>query len=222
MSPAEGSSPRSRRSATPAIPVALASGAALALLALAISQGLLTGFDHGLLNGFAALHGTMLDEFFQAVTWLGSGYILAPATILLLVPLALSRQWAAAWIMSITYFGASLTTWILKRVIDRERPALHAVLEDIPRLDWSFPSGHTTHAAAYALGLWLIMRDSHARWSTPVGLGLLGLVLLVGASRLHLQVHWPSDVLAGLLVAILWAGLATARARPGMGTGAEA
>lgn len=205
--------------AIPGMRVALAAGAGLALLALAVSQGWLAKPDHGLLMTFAALRGPIPDGFFQAATWLGSGYVLAPATSLLLVLLAASRQWAAVWLMGITYFGASLTTWGLKRVIERERPTLHPALEDIARLDWSFPSGHTTHAAAFALGLWLLMRARHSRWRALAGFALFGLVFLVGASRLHLQVHWPSDVLAGLLVATLWAGLAATLARAGMTTG---
>lgn len=222
MSLADGRAWRARRQASPGTLVALASGASLALLALAVSRGMLATPDHGLLTHFATLRGPMLDEFFKAVTWLGSGYVLAPATILLLLSLSVRRQWKAAWRMGITYFGASLTTWMLKQAFTRERPGLHAVLEDIPRLDWSFPSGHTSHAAAFALGLWLLLRECRARWITPVTYALLGVVLLVGASRLHLQVHWPSDVLAGMLVATLWAGLATTHARSGMRTGVAA
>ncbi len=47
-------------------------------------------------------------------------------------------------------------------------------------------------------------------WRVAAGLALAAIVLLVAASRLHLQVHWPSDVLAGILVAVFWAGVASA------------
>lgn len=202
--------------------LALMAGAGLAVLALAVSHGLLARPDHGLLTTFAALRGPMPDGFFQAATWLGSGYVLAPATILLVVLLAASRQWVATWLMGITYFGASLTTWILKQAIERERPTLYPALAEIPNMDWSFPSGHATHAAAFALGLWLLMREQRSGARLLAGFALFGLVFLVGASRLHLQVHWPSDVLAGLLVATLWAGLAAAIARLGMTIGRAA
>ena len=219
MSETNGFSFRAGGRAIPGMLVALTAGAGLALLAFAVSHGVLAKPDHDLLATFAALRGPLPDGFFQAVTWLGSGYVLAPATILLVALLAASRQGAAAWIMGITYFGASLTTWGLKLVIERERPTLHPSLEDILRMDWSFPSGHTTHAAAFALGLWLLMRESQSRWRALAGFTLFGLALLVAASRLHLQVHWPSDVLAGLLVATLWAGVAATLARFGMTTG---
>lgn len=193
--------------------------AGLALMALTMGYPQLTQPDQDLLNAFATLRGPMPDSFFQAVTWLGSGYLLAPATILLVVVLAAKQHAAAAWLMGTTYFGAALTTWVLKQAIERERPTLYPALTDIANMDWSFPSGHTTHAAAFALGLWLVMREQRSGARLLAGIALSGLVLLVAASRLHLQVHWPSDVLAGLCVAILWAGLATVLVRTGMTTG---
>lgn len=219
MSEANGLAFRAGVQTIPGMLVTLTAGTGLVLLVFAVSQERLASSDHGLLTAFAALRGPIPDGFFQVMTWLGSGYVLVPTTITLLMLLAASRQWGAAWLMGITYFGASLSTWGLKLVIERERPTLYPSLEGMLRMDWSFPSGHTTHAAAFALGLWLMMRATHPRWSALAGFTLLGLVLLVAASRLHLQVHWPSDVLAGLLVATLWAGLAVMLARFGMATG---
>jgi membrane-associated phospholipid phosphatase len=204
--------------ARPAWQLSVLLGAGLALLALTLGYPQLAKTDHDLLNAFATLRGPLPNSFLQAVTWLGSGYLLAPATLLLVVVLAAKRHAAAGWLMATTYFGAALSTWVLKQAIERERPTLYPALTDIPHMDWSFPSGHTTHAAAFALGLWLVMRErSGVPWLA--GIALSGLVLLVAASRLYLQVHWPSDVLAGLCVAILWAGLATALVRVGMSSG---
>ena len=219
MSEANGLNCRTREQAVPGMRIALAAAVGLAMLAFAVSQGGLTRPEQGMLNTFAELRGPIPDGFFQVVTWLGSGYVLVPSAFALLGFLAASRQWAAAWLIGITYFGAALTTWGLKLLIERERPSLFPSLENLARLDGSFPSGHATHAAAFALGLWLAMRNRRSRWHAPAGFALLGLVLLVAASRLHLQVHWPSDVLAGILVATLWAGLAATLVRCGMTTG---
>lgn len=204
-----------RGPAMPALLLALTAAAGLALLSAAVSSGRLAAADHGLLVLFATLRGPVADSFFQAVTWLGSGYLLLPATLLLLAWLLARRQRGAAWRLGLTYFGASLSSWMLKASIGRERPTLHPALTDFVRMDWSFPSGHTTHAAAFALGLWLALRQSRGGAHLPLALLLGGLVLLVAASRLHLQVHWPSDVLAGLLLALGWAGLAVATLRKG-------
>lgn len=188
--------------------LALAAAGGLALLAAAVSMGWLAWLDHGLLSGLAAMRGPLPDGFFQAVTWLGSGYVLTPATLLLLAYLLARRRWRMARLMGVTYFGAVVSVWLLKQAIGRERPVLYPALADFIRFDWSFPSGHTTHAAAFALGVWLLARES-GRGGGWTPLLLLTGVLLVAMSRLYLQVHWPSDVLAGILLATAWAGLAT-------------
>lgn len=190
--------------------VSLIALAVLAPLTLAMQHGLTASFDRAVLDHFAASRGPALDDFFQAVTWLGSSHVLAPAAVLILAILAARRRWASAWPLGTIYFGASLTTWLLKQAFGRERPQLHAALAEVARSDWSFPSGHATHAAAFALGLWLLVARLRPAWRVPAGLVLGAIVLLVAASRLHLQVHWPSDVLAGILVALFWAGLASA------------
>jgi undecaprenyl-diphosphatase len=207
---------------------ALAAFAGLLPLTLGVTRDWTAGFDRMTLEAFAALRGPVPDAFFQAVTWLGSSYVLVPVVLLAVGLLAARRRWAAclrlpvrrtrtgrqaAGLLGLTYFGASLTTWLLKMAVGRERPLLRALLDEAVPADWSFPSGHATHAAAFALGLWLVAARYRPRWRVPAGVVLGALVLLVSASRLHLQVHWPSDVLAGWLVAALWAGLASASAR---------
>lgn len=189
---------------------ALAALAGLALLTLAMRLGYTAGFDRQVLTLFAALRGLVPDAFFRTVTWLGSGYVLAPATVLLVAALGARRQWVAARLLGLTYFAASLTTWLLKPAIGRERPGLFPALTEIASGDLSFPSGHATHAAAWALGLWLLTVRFQSRRRIAVAFALGVWVVLVGASRLQLQVHWPSDVLAGLLVAAFWGGLAFA------------
>jgi len=193
--------------------VAAAALLGLMLLSLAVTRGDTAALDRAILDVFAALREPAVDAFFRGVTWLGSGYVLAPATALILVALAARRHWASVWLLGTTYFGASLTTWLLKKAVGRERPQLHAALEEMARSDWSFPSGHATHAAAFALGLWLLAARRRPDLRAPVGIALGTAVLMVATSRLHLQVHWSSDVLAGMLVAIFWVGLASALAR---------
>ena len=193
--------------------VALAALAGLAALTFTMMQGGTLALDHATLAGFAALRTAGADAFFQAVTWLGSGWFLAPAALLIALTMAWRGRWAPAGLLGLTYFGASLTTWLLKMGLGRERPTLHPTLEAFVRTDGSFPSGHATHAAAFALGLWLLAAHFRLRWRTAAGLVLAVVVLSVMASRLYLQAHWPSDVAAGLLVAAIWAGLALAVAR---------
>jgi len=97
---------------------------------------------------------------------------------------------------------------ILKPLIGRGRPFL--LRPDLPLLipppvDASFPSGHT--AAAFAVVFALRAAGS------PLWLPALALAALTAFSRLYLYVHWPSDILGGILLgaAVGWAGARLAK-----------
>lgn len=83
------------------------------------------------------------------------------------------------------------------------RPRPHLFPQLAPEHDFSFPSGHTMASLALVLGLfWLLEGDPKA---SRLAL-LLGLpwALGVALSRLYLQVHYPSDVLAGWALTLAW------------------
>lgn len=92
-----------------------------------------------------------------------------------------------------------------KYLIARPRPTIVPPLEKAPFL--SFPSGH----AAYALVGWgflayVIARRPHTLAWRRVGLALGAMIIagLVGASRIYLAAHYPSDVAGGLLIGVPW------------------
>lgn len=110
--------------------------------------------------------------------------------------------------------GAILTNFILKDAVARPRPfetvdlyrqwwqAVGAPAED----GFSFPSGHVTAAAAGLAGLCLV---EGRRWVLPSVVW----VLLMAVSRNYLMAHYPSDVLAAVLVGLLAAAIAYAITR---------
>jgi membrane-associated phospholipid phosphatase len=105
----------------------------------------------------------------------------------------LQRQGLVALTSLTISFG---TTYALKRIINRERPAITYpfIQPAIIETDASFPSGHTTSAFASATSLSLACRKWYVivpayTWASTVAY-----------SRLHLGVHYPSDVLAGAII----------------------
>jgi undecaprenyl-diphosphatase len=101
--------------------------------------------------------------------------------------------------------GGWMLNWALKAAFDRARPDIVPHLREV--MTSSFPSGHAmTSAAVYlTLGV-LLMRIAEGRLARYYCLAMALLVtFLVGASRVVLGVHYPSDVLAGWLAGTCWA-----------------
>ncbi len=156
--------------------------------------------DAWLLERMSSWRSPALDSAFAGLTWLGSLWVLVPLTLV-----ASASLWAADRVLALRILAlplvAAVTSNMLKFFFDRERPALHEALHALPA-DPSMPSSHAAQAAALALGITLLMPND-VRWLAGLLLGAIALI--VGISRLYLQVHWPSDVVAGWLLGILCA-----------------
>jgi undecaprenyl-diphosphatase len=106
--------------------------------------------------------------------------------------------------------AATLLTSTLKGLLERPRPDIVTKLVHVASL--SYPSGHSLASAAVYLTAALVV----ARHLSSVGQRIAAIscsaliVLLIGASRVYLGVHYPSDVVAGILVGTAWASLMAA------------
>jgi undecaprenyl-diphosphatase len=156
--------------------------------------------DRGVLGWFAGLRAPLLDGIFVAVTWAGSLWLILPASLALAILAWRRERIGAAWLLALGPLGASLATWVIKLAVMRPRPDAFDAVAAMPA-DPSFPSGHTAQAAAFALACLLAAgRAASPGWLAAA----VAYVTLVAASRLYLQVHFPSDVLAGAAFAALW------------------
>lgn len=123
---------------------------------------------------------------------LGEWYSIVIISLIIVVILLYEGRKRDAMLFPSFLIGGFLLEYTLKIIIGRERP-LHGVIHVS---GYSFPSGHATMVALLFLLVSLICRNKSVHIISAI------LILLVGFSRIYLNVHWMSDVLAGYVLAI--------------------
>lgn len=149
------------------------------------------------------LRSPTLDALMAGATWLGSILVVWPLAAALAWRLARRGQRRAAAFLLLSLLGASALPQLVKLWVARPRPDLYPLWTALPG-DWSYPSAHTMQATALAMALFLLAMRRRAALPLALAAVLGSAVALVGLSRIYLQVHFPSDVAAGLLAAALW------------------
>ncbi len=146
-----------------------------------------------------------LERSATDVTALGGYPVLSLMTLGVIGFLLMARKWGASLLVLVSIGGGMLLSAGLKNLFARPRPDL--VPHGVEVLTASFPSGHATLSAVTYLTLAALLArvQSRPRVKTYlVGVALV-LTLLIGASRVYLGVHWPTDVMAGWCVGAAWA-----------------
>jgi membrane-associated phospholipid phosphatase len=145
----------------------------------------------------------LLTATMGTLTWLGSLFVLLPLALVAGWYLAGGRDWRKYAFLPSAVIGAAGIAQLLKWLVDRARPDAFPSLAAMPA-DASFPSAHAMQVAAFVTA-WLLWTGGGRR-AGHVALGL-ALVLATGLSRTYLQVHFLTDVLAGIAAGTLWAAL---------------
>lgn len=143
-----------------------------------------------------------LDAVMPVVTRLADGGAIWIVVAILLLLFRRTRKTGASVAVALL-IGLIVGNLILKNAFGRIRPYdLNTGIEIlVARLsDYSFPSGHTL--ASFEAATVLMLRDKR------IGIPALILAVLIAFSRLYLYVHYPSDVLAGILLGVLIGALA--------------
>ncbi len=170
----------------------------LALLGLLAGWPLLARLDQGLMNLAQQARQPALEPLVIFVTRLGDSAILLPASLLLVLLLLLGRQHRPALFASLVLSGTMLANSLLKQLFARPRPDV--LLE--PLSSYSFPSSHSASAFAFCLTLgWLAGRGQPPRLRRFCLMAAGLPALLIALSRVYLGAHWPTDILAGALLA---------------------
>jgi membrane-associated phospholipid phosphatase len=177
----------------------------LAAGAFAIRLEPVARLDREILEWLAAGRTVELDRFFTYVSRAGSSFLLLPLLFVIAFIISMRNHVQEGIFLVSSFFGISALNNLFKHVIARPRPDLFPAVIDMPA-GFSFPSSHAVHITAFVLSLLMVLKAlaGGARlFILSMAVGAL-LVSLVCLSRLYLQVHYPTDVAAGLLTGLFW------------------
>ena len=139
-----------------------------------------------------------LDIFFATITWIGSLWVLLPLAVLMAWRESGRSSLPASIFVPLSLLFATGLAHIAKIIVERPRPDLFPATVSLPA-DWSFPSAHAMQVTAFFLAM-VLQPKTRCLLAKVVGAALI--VLLVGVSRVYLQVHFPTDVIFGIVAAV--------------------
>ena len=143
----------------------------------------------------------VLDQLMLYMPYLGTNLTMLPLMIVL--GLVLWRNFKAPLValqLLVVSIGSLSLNPTMKHLLDRPRPALFPL-----RGMWtwaSYPSGHMILTTALYVTISLMLLERRG-WKWPFFASFV-IVFLTGYSRLYLQVHWPTDLIGGLLIGVTW------------------
>jgi membrane-associated phospholipid phosphatase len=162
-----------------------------------------TAYDQSIANWLHSHASDPLTEFFEAVTTLGNGVVLAGISAIAVYLLLRRGHQREGLLVALAFVGAELLSYSLKLGFRRDRPFFTDPLAS--ESTFSFPSGHSTVSLA-VYGALAIVLARRLRGPAEVACLVAAAVLisLIGFSRLYLGVHFLTDVLAGFAAGTAW------------------
>ena len=190
--------------------IAIAATAAFAELAERVLAGATQAFDVAILQWLHAHQSKPLTALMVEMTYLGTGTV-----VIVVVGVAALFLWHtehkhSARLLLAATIGNILLNGVLKLVYHRARPTVFEW--QTAAVSSSFPSGHAMSATVvYGTVAYLLVRLQKHDWAKALTLvTAVLLILLICLTRLYLGVHYPSDVIGGIIVGLAWASFCMA------------
>jgi undecaprenyl-diphosphatase len=190
--------------------VAVIGTALFVALASHVRSGSTQALDESVIRWLSAHRTSGLDAAMVEVTALGTGIVVMMIVGVAALFLALTQHRYSAILLLASTFGGLVLNEVLKRGFNRPRPTI--IVPAVHAVSSSFPSGHAMSAAiVYSTVAYLAARLHKRKWARwLVMTAALSVIAMISFSRLYLGVHYPSDVLAGLVIGFAWAGFCMA------------
>jgi undecaprenyl-diphosphatase len=150
----------------------------------------------------ALLQAPLLTKIMLVITSIGSKAGFAAWSAIAFAFLAYKKRWLNALLLAISMLSGLGIELLIKLIVHRLRPE-NALIQ---ASGYSFPSGHATMAVLFFSLLIYFFRDDikNKLWKNAFITASIALALLIGFSRVYLNVHWLSDVIGGFALGLLW------------------
>jgi membrane-associated phospholipid phosphatase len=179
-------------------------GLVLGVLAFLVrSNSSLLHFDASVAKWGNEHSGPVSDRGLNIVTQLGGVWLVTLLAVVVAIVGYVRRpnRWIPVFLLTVLV-GEVLLSNAIKQLLDRVRPTFNPIAA---HLGPSFPSGHSTAAAAfYAAAALILGRGASPKARALLAGGAAGIAVAVATTRVMLDVHWVSDVIAGLALGWAW------------------
>lgn len=162
-------------------------------------------FDTAVVQWLAGHRTPALTTVSDVGTRVGGTVVVSTLTLVSIVlALAVTRQWRPPLFLAVTMAGEVTLFLATTRIVDRPRPPAPP-LDPPPPMTSSFPSGHLAAAICLygALSL-LVIAWTTSRWRWLVLVVAVAAVVLVAFTRLYRGLHYPTDLMGSVLLALPW------------------
>lgn len=148
------------------------------------------------LNALQNIHNTILDNIMIFLSTIGEYGII---WIIISITLIINKKTRTCGILSLCVLVLNFIECdlILKNIIQRQRPCVVNPIDMIINTphSYSFPSGHTSSSFAVATTIFIYRKN--------IGIASLIIAILIAFSRMYLYVHFPTDIIGGIVFGVL-------------------
>jgi undecaprenyl-diphosphatase len=162
-----------------------------------------TGFDTAIIHSIASLDSPGATSIMILFTFFGSHIFLFPAYIVLIIGLWIKKNKKIAVYVTAIGITSTAILFSLKTIFQRHRP-LDPLIRNVT--GYSFPSGHSFSSFTfYGLIAYILWQTNISKTlKITVSILLFLFAATIAFSRVYLQVHFPSDVVAGFCLSVVW------------------
>lgn len=167
----------------------------LGVLVFNSDKGIL--FDIWILNWVRENLNPNLVSFMRLVSFLGSEAFLFPVMAIIISYFLIKKSYYISILLLTSSLGSFVVNFLLKALFQRTRPLEYFL---VAQGGLSYPSGHTMVSTTMFLTFaYLYSKEKSEGKKKYVYTAAIVYILLMGISRISLGVHWPTDIIGGLL-----------------------